>query len=383
MTTLFDHDTLRDDLLAMPKTEILDLFGRLNGTGKPGFDHERAKKSECVDRLFDTFGADQIDRALREPVKEPMRAYVPAVVSRPTPTGADAVLQTLRDALGVQVDEAQVRAIVNETVQAAMALTPIVRIEVKRPDASTYKVPGHVRAEFQEILLTAKAGLNILLVGPAGCGKTHLAHQVADALGRSFASVSCTAGMSESALTGWMLPGEAGAFEYIPSDFVTMYENGGVFLFDEMDAADPNTLLFVNQALANGSFYLPQRKGNTTVKRHADFVCFGAANTFGTGANMTYAGRERLDESTLDRFRAGTILLDYDTKFERAAVDAEILAWGWAVRKRIGEARLSRVMSTRFLLDASKLVQVGMSLEQIKARYYTGWKADEKAKVEV
>ena len=189
--------------------------------------------------------------------------------------------------------------------------------------------------------------------------------------------------MSESQLTGWMLPGESGAFEYIPSDFVTMYENGGVFLFDEVDAADPNTLLFINQALANGSFYRPQRKGRTQVKRHPDFVCLAAANTFGTGANMVYAGRERLDESTLDRFRAGTVLLDYDQKFERAAVDPEVLAWGWAVRKKIVDLRLSRVMSTRFLLDATKLVKAGRSLEQIRETYFTGWKADERKKVEV
>jgi len=189
--------------------------------------------------------------------------------------------------------------------------------------------------------------------------------------------------MSESQLTGWMLPGEGGSFEYVPSDFVTMYETGGVFLFNEVDAADPNTLLFINQALANGSFYLPQRKGRTQVKRHADFVCLAAANTFGTGANMVYAGRERLDESTLDRFRAGTVLLDYDTKFERSSVDPEVLAWGWAVRKKISDLRLSRVMSTRFLLDATKLVKAGRSLEQIKATYFTGWKADERQKVEV
>ena len=98
---------------------------------------------------------------------------------------------------------------------------------------------------------------------------------------------------------------------------------------------------------------------------------------------MVYAARERLDESTLDRFRAGTVLLDYDTKFERSSVDPEVLAWGWAVRKRIVDLRLSRVMSTRFLLDATKLVKAGRSLEQIKATYFTGWKADERTKVEV
>jgi hypothetical protein len=135
--------------------------------------------------------------------------------------------------------------------------------------------------------------------------------------------------------------------------------------------------------LANGSFYLPQRKGRTKVERHSDFVCLAAANTFGTGANMTYAGRERLDEATLDRFRAGTVLLDYDKAFERKAVDPDLLAWGWATRKRITETRLNRVLSTRFLLDATKLLKAGRTIEQIKSTYFVGWKADEKSKVEV
>ncbi|MFN6304380.1 MAG: AAA family ATPase [Planctomycetota bacterium] len=388
---------MRDTLLQLPKATILDLFKLLNG-GAVGFDHERLKKTECVDKLLQDFSPDRVQAAVDTICFSPaIKAGVAAAVqtsSAPAAPAAstssvdqDAVARQIGSLFaslaGSAVNEQRVREIVQAEVTSAIERSPVVTIEVKRPDGSAVKVDGHTRPEFQDVLMMASVGLNILLVGAAGCGKTHLAHQVAEALGRPFASISCTAGMSESQLTGWLLPSEGGAFEYVPSDFVTMYENGGVFLFDEVDAADPNTLLFINQALANGSFYLPQRKGRTQVKRHSDFVCIAAANTFGTGANMVYAGRERLDESTLDRFRAGTVLLDYDTKFERGVVDPEVLAWGWAVRKKISDLRLSRVMSTRFLLDATKLVKAGRSLEQIKSTYFTGWKADERQKVEV
>jgi cobaltochelatase CobS len=379
---------MRDDLLAFGKGTILDLFKHLNG-GSVGFDHERTKKSECVDRLLNLYTEDGIRSAIKAIGATPVTEVTPrpsySAPAAPAVSSGDPMqaLSALRDLLGVKVDPDSVRQLVLDEVKNALEKSPVVRIEVKRPDGTEYKPSGHVRTEFQEILTAATVGLNILLVGPAGCGKTHLAHQVAEALGRPFASVSCTAGMSESSLTGWMLPSDGGAFEYVPSDFVTMYENGGVFLFDEVDAADPNTLLFINQALANGSFYLPQRKGRTKVERHSDFVCLAAANTFGTGANMTYAGRERLDEATLDRFRAGTVLLDYDKAFERKAVDPDLLAWGWATRKRITETRLNRVLSTRFLLDATKLLKAGRTIEQIKSTYFVGWKADEKSKVEV
>jgi cobaltochelatase CobS len=386
---------MRDFLLAQQKAKIIWIFRHLNG-GTAGFNFEPIQNPELVDRLFTTYTEEQIQSAIsngfpanltpkgvainEEKIPVPPTTKPTAPAAKPDASAALAALQAL---LSPTVDEATVRQIVMAEVKKAMDDSPIVKIEVVRPDGSSHKVEGHTRPEFKDVLLSASCGLNILLVGPAGSGKTHLAHQVAEALGRPFASVSCTAGMSESALQGWLIPSDGGAFQYLSSDFVKMYEEGGVFLFDEIDAADSNTLLFVNQALANGSFFLPIRKNASVVKRHPDFVCIAAANTFGTGANQTYAGRERLDEATLDRFRAGTIVLDYDQTFERKVVAPDLLAWGWAIRKRITEARLNRVMSTRFLLDATKLLKAGKSVKAIQDTYFVGWKSDERTKVEV
>ncbi len=385
---------MRDHLLTLGKAEIIWIFRQLNG-GTAGFNFDPIQKPELIDRLFLTYSEDQIQSAISNGFPANLTPKGVAIddegvpvppLTKPTASKASDsdALDALRKLLSPTVDEATVRQIVMAEVKKAMDDSPVVKIEVVRPDGSTHKVEGHVRPEFKKILTRATVGINILLVGPAGCGKTHLAHQVAEALGRPFASVSCTAGMSESALQGWLIPGENnGAFEYLSSDFVRMYEQGGVFLFDEIDGSDSNTLLFMNQALANGSFFLPIRKGASLVKRHPDFVCMAAANTFGTGANQTYAGRERLDESTLDRFRAGVVSLDYDQTFERKSVAPDLLAWGWAIRKRISESRLRRVMSTRFLLDATKLLKAGETVEEIKATFFEGWSSDEIKKVEV
>jgi MoxR-like ATPase len=385
---------MRDHLLTLGKAEIIWIFRQLNG-GTAGFNFDPIQKPELIDRLFLTYSEDQIQSAISNGFPANLTPKGVAIddegvpvppLTKPTASKASDsdALDALRKLLSPTVDEATVRQIVMAEVKKAMDDSPVVKIEVVRPDGSAHKVEGHVRPEFKKILTRASIGINILLVGPAGCGKTHLAHQVAEALGRPFASVSCTAGMSESALQGWLIPGENnGAFEYLSSDFVRMYEQGGVFLFDEIDGSDSNTLLFMNQALANGSFFLPIRKGASLVKRHPDFVCMAAANTFGTGANQTYAGRERLDESTLDRFRAGVVSLDYDQTFERKSVAPDLLAWGWAIRKRISESRLRRVMSTRFLLDATKLLKAGETVEEIKATFFEGWSSDEIKKVEV
>ena len=194
----------------------------------------------------------------------------------------------------------------------------VTEIIVKVADRPAVKMDGKVHEKFTEILDLAAQRMEMLLVGPAGCGKSHLAEQIAKALGLRFGSISCSAGMSEGQITGRLIPtGEGGRFEYQRSQFVAFYEEGGVFLLDEMDAADPNVMLVINQALANGHLPVPNRIENPQAKRHPDFVLIAAANTFGNGANRMYVGRNQLDESTLDRFRIGQVVMDYDQGLER------------------------------------------------------------------
>lgn len=251
--------------------------------------------------------------------------------------------------------------------------------EIERPDFEAQE-GEHLPAVFRRMFELASVGQNILLVGPSGSGKTFLSGKLAEKLGRDFAAQSCSAGMSESQLAGWLLPiGESGRFAYVPSAFVRMYEEGGVFLFDEMDAADENTLIFINAALAGDHFYLPQRFDNPRVSRHPDFVAVAAANTFGNGESAIYSGRTQLDGATLDRFRAGVIEVDYDLKVERKLVDPEILAWGKRVRKAIERNSLDRIMSTRVLIDFTLQKRtLGYRLADMKGSYFADWTEDER-----
>lgn len=262
------------------------------------------------------------------------------------------------------------------------------------------KLNEHRHPMFEKVLRLASAGVNVLLVGPAGSGKTHIAAQVARALDRPFSSISLTAGASESQLIGRLLPtGDDGRFEYQESPFVRLYENGGVFLFDEMDAADPNMLLIVNTALANGGFTCELRTNNESVVRHADSVMIGAANTFGTGADTLYSGRSQLDAATLDRWYP--VMIDYDKSYEASlagaaapastvwapaepAADSEIAAladWTWALRNRATEAKLRRVISTRTLQKAIAAARAGVPIHEVKQDVVAGWSRDEKAKM--
>ena len=273
--------------------------------------------------------------------------------------------------------------IIEDTATETPEEAPEEAPEGPRPEVPVYETTDKdevLPETFQRIWELGLVGQNILLVGPSGSGKTFLAAKLAEKLGRPFAAQSCSAGMSESQLAGWLLPiGDSGKFAYVPSAFVTAYETGGVFLFDEADAADENTLIFVNAALAGDSFYLPQRFENPCVKRHPDFVAVAAANTFGLGEMGLYTGRTQLDGATLDRFRAGVVFVDYNPKVERKLVDPEVLRWGKMIRRVIDRNNLERIMSTRVLLDFTVQKQrLGYSIEDMEASYFADWTPDER-----
>lgn len=272
------------------------------------------------------------------------------------------------------------------TIEALRQIKPEIReIAVKVADRPLVRMHGRVHEKFAEILDLAAQRMEILMVGPAGCGKSHLAEQIAKALGLRFGSISCSAGMSEGQITGRLIPtGDGGRFEYQRSQFVEFYEEGGVFLLDEIDAADANVLLVINQALANGHLPVPNRTDNPQARRHPDFILIAAANTFGNGANRMYVGRNQLDESTLDRFRIGQVVMNYDEMLEQSLLsDGDLLNRLWTIRRRAADCQLRRVISTRFIAKAAQMKAVGWSSEKIIGQLVCGWTEDEKTKVRV
>jgi MoxR-like ATPase len=256
-------------------------------------------------------------------------------------------------------------------------------IAVKLGTKKAVKIDGLVHESFPKLLQLAELRKNIMLVGPAGCGKSFVAPQIAKALGLDYSEQSCTAGMSETVFSGWLLPiGESGRFHYVSSEFVRLYENGGVFLLDEMDAADPNVMVFINAALAGDHFVLPQRFEKPMVKKHKNFICMAACNTFGTGADTVYHGRNALDGATLDRFRIGITKFDYSPSVEEKLIEPDLLRWGRNLRTSINNHKLKRIMSTRFLIDATDMINAGgWERSDVEEAYFSDWSPEEKRMV--
>ncbi|WP_216726141.1 AAA family ATPase [Hymenobacter siberiensis] len=256
----------------------------------------------------------------------------------------------------------------------AQVLTPTIINIPERPQI-TFSKRTHVA--FNEVLFLAEQFQQVYIVGPAGTGKTTLADDVAKALGLKFGFISCTAGMAEAHLLGRMLADGT----YLGTSFVNCYENGGVFLFDEVDAADANTMLVINSALANGILSVPNRAAQPVARRHADFVCIVAANTLGTGS-FEYHGRNYLDAAFLDRFALSKERVDYDVEMEREMIagDAEMGRVLHKIRFNLEATKTRRILSTRAFQGTTKLLLAGKPPQYVIDKLMLGWTSEEVAR---
>lgn len=204
-------------------------------------------------------------------------------------------------------EDAILYAITQHWPEDAKKANNIKEYDVKKFKADQRVSGKHVALPY--LIALHDANVPAALYGPKGTGKSTLAKHLAEIKGKDFGIIPMTGGATPSWLTGaYTLDG------YKTRPFVELYENGGVFLFDEMDAADPNMLLIVNNAISSDEFFNPVT-GQKIIK-HKDFYPVAAMNTIGLGANRAYTGRERLDAATIDRFSAGRIKLELDEDLE-------------------------------------------------------------------
>lgn len=240
---------------------------------------------------------------------------------------------------------------------------------------------GVQHSQFPKVLSALGARLSIMMVGPAGTGKTTIASRAADALGLDFSSKSCTSQTTESSLVGFI----NAAGHYVTTEFRKRFEEGGVFLLDEVDNANPNVLGVLNSALANGEMAFP----DGMVKRHTDFVCVAAGNTYGNGATAEYVGRNPIDAATKDRFVFVDIAIDdavEQAMLDSIGLDAEV-ANRWlgvvrSARRNVESYGLKVVVSPRATQYGATLLKAGWVMQDVVgATLLKGAKPDQQAKI--
>jgi cobaltochelatase CobS len=283
----------------------------------------------------------------------------------------------------VELDEGKVREIAEEVANKVLADSKPPVYDILIGDGPVVHYDKATHAKFADVVKIVGAGLHAYLVGPPGTGKTTLCSQVAEALSLDFAMISCDPTMPASKLFGFV---DANGTER-RTPFWDVYENGGLFLFDEIDNAHPGIIAGMNSALANGHCAFASR----IVKRHDSFRCVAAANTFGTGATRQFVGRNQLDAATLDRFV--TVAVDIDEKLEEAltlgALSENVqLAKEWLAnvrkwRKNAGDKGLQVIISPRASIEGARLLGVGFDMTTVAdMKVWKGIDASTRAKIE-
>lgn len=240
--------------------------------------------------------------------------------------------------------------------------------------------------------LAAQARIPAWLHGEAGSGKSTAAERIAEKSGLEFRSISLCPTTSKSDLLGYR---DANG-KYNTTAFRDVYENGGVFLFDEIDNAHPSSLALVNNALSNNEAEFPDEK----VEKHQDAIIVAAANTIGKGATAQYVGRAVIDAATRDRFVF--IPWDIDESLEDQIVlgkskrSARIdvgeggtispKEWLHIVREkrgRIDELGIRQLCSPRAAIFGAQLAKLGMGQRWIEELcIYKGMPEHDRVKIE-
>ena len=324
---------------------------------------------------------------------------LPAIQSNPIATKETAPmtstvnpsdLDVLRRLLGGGMDEAKVIALIQQHGGRPAHVTIDLRSSTR-----TFEGESMMHHKFPLLAAAVAASVNVMLVGPAGSGKTTAAKKVADALGLPFYGTGAI--NSEYKLSGFI----DAQGRIVSTAFRQAFEFGGVFLFDEYDGSLPGATLPFNAALANDWMDFPDK----CVQRHPDFRVIAGANTFGTGADRQYVGRNQLDAASLDRF--AMLEWPYDEALEAAIMGApaptnapspqsiaplppeeagglalRFLERARKVRKAVDELKVRHVVSPRASIAGAKLLAAGWKWNDVEdAVIWKGLDKDSRTKV--
>ena len=206
----------------------------------------------------------------------------------------------------------------------------------------------------EKVRRTIKSGINnIWMVGPAGCGKSTIARNVAAELEMPYLCISCGIGTSAVEFTGYKYPHRES------TKFSEYYQKPSVILIDEMTALDPAVAQVINAALANNEI----ETTTGLVQRHPDCIIIATSNTFGAGASRQYVANNQLDASTIDRFIGGIIEVDYSIEYEMQ-YDLEVVEHVHFLREVCQKYDIRRIASTR-------MIQAG---HRLKNAFFKDWR---------
>jgi MoxR-like ATPase len=217
-----------------------------------------------------------------------------------------------------------------------------------------------------------QAGIrNIWLYGEAGTGKTTVCRIAADLLGIPCTIISISGSTSPSDIKGQKFPTKE------LSIFASAIQQPGIVVLDEITTGESDILSALNAVLEQGGIDTPCGY----IKRHDDCHIIATANTTGNGGTAMYNSNKALDAATLTRFDGGFIHVDYSDKYEQSVSTPRVYKFIKALRECVKRNEISRIVSTRMMIAASKLDRAGFEWAEITDACIGHWTDDEKQQI--
>lgn len=147
------------------------------------------------------------------------------------------------------------------------------------------------------------AKIFVLIIGSKGTGKTTLVRKFADMLGRELFSINLSLRTRESHLVGTKTL-DNGSIGFVEGILVKSMRDGGLLYLDELNAAEPDVLLRLDEALDDRRQIVLKEAEGQVVHAHKDWFVVATINP------LTHAGTKELPQQLLSRFPI-RIKLDY------------------------------------------------------------------------
>ena len=190
--------------------------------------------------------------------------------------------------------------------------------------------------ELEKIRACIVAGRNLLLEGPVGVGKTHLALSVTRSLGRPVFRIDGDSRYSEQKLSGWFDPPQVlrsgySAKTFIAGPLVEAMRSGGVLFINELNRLPEGVQNILLPAIDERVVVVP-RLGE--IRARAGFCVVATQNP------KEFVATSHLSEAILDRFEL--VVLDYQSEEEEFEIVGACTRDAALARAAVRLARLTR-----------------------------------------
>lgn len=330
-----DHETLLEALRSALSVPESVLGGPLKGKPFPSYPSKTVdavdltlsktiSDAECgrIADILDGFEADSFPRTSIDTFDPPHGfGSVSEVLLHPKFTE-----YTIREegcAYIVNAENLVVRVAFGKTEGGIIAPAP-------RPEDAPESDDFYLKPDWYDTLETlVERGATVLLIGPAGCGKTQAVENIFKEREQPLEIVSCTPRTTANDLEGatdLVIEDGQQVTRFTPASPALASEKGYGLLLDEADAAPSEAMYSMYRLLDKKPMHIVRKGFEGEVPLHADFRIIGTQNTEGRGDDKgLYHGRSYQDEAFLDRWSA-VIRVDYPS------LEQEVLI----LRKRAG-----------------------------------------------